>query len=446
MDPPLPQGYDCDTINSDALTARAKVTEEGSLILPEDQSYRYLVLDQAGRWQKPSQRMFVPSSSENDTSAKCPDTGSGKPLVIRPGTLHRINELVEAGATVIGPKPVRSPGLGNSVRNNEEIKQLGDALWGETSTDSGARRIGKGRVIWGKTLKEVMAGDGVAPDLEIMESPETKSLGQETFSGIPSPSTFDWIHRKVDGADVYFIANLRNAEAEGLFTFRVNGKQPEFWDAVSGEIVDAVAFRKTVDRRTAVPIKFAPRGSMFVVFRKKLAARRIIAETNFPALSEIMQIGGPWRVMFDPAWGGPALVVFDELEDWSKRDEQGIKYYSGRATYLKTFDLPEKLDKGKQWIYLNLGKVYEIAAVRLNGKNLGAVWTAPWQVEMTGVVRAKGNRLEIEVANLWTNRLVGDVALTPEERLTVTNVTSYKKDSPLLPSGLMGPVRILITN
>ena len=442
MDPPMPAGFDCDTINSDALISRASVAEDGSLVAGDGQRYRYLVLDQSGRWERPASRIFVPDSFDPNTSAYCPESGSGIPLVIRPETLAKVKELVEAGLTVIGPKPVRSPGLGNSVENNEKINQLADEMWGKAEKDSGVRSVGKGRVIWGRSLAEVMAGDGVKPDLEIKESLETKALGVESLSGIPSPSTFGWIHRRVGGADVYFIANLRDAEAEGLFTFRIEDRQPELWDPVSGDIRDAAAFRETLDGRTAVPLEFARRGSIFVVFRKPLASGRIAAKSNFPELIPLLQLTGPWKVMFDSEWGAPDVAEFDELMDWSKRAEKGIKYYSGTATYSKTFDLPVG-QKSKGRVYLDLGKVCEIAAVRLNGKKLGVVWTAPWRVEITGALREKDNNLEIDVANTWANRLIGDAGLEPEERLTVTNVKAFKKDTPLLESGLIGPVWIL---
>jgi len=133
-------------------------------------------------------------------------------------------------------------------------------------------------------------------------------------------------------------------------------------------------------------------------------------------------------------------VTFDRLEDWTERPEEGIKYYSGTATYRKKFDKPRGTT-GKR-LYLNLGKVNYIAEVRLNGKNLGVVWCAPWRVEVTEGMRARDNELEIDVANLWPNRLIGDAGLPPEKRLTKTNVRTYKAGSPLLPSGLLGPLKL----
>jgi hypothetical protein len=153
---------------------------------------------------------------------------------------------------------------------------------------------------------------------------------------------------------------------------------------------------------------------------------------------------GPWTVKFEPRWGGPESVVFERPEDWTKRAEEGIKFYSGTATYHKTFDLPPALrDSGKR-IYLDLGTVKNIARVRVNGEDCGVVWTAPWHAEISGRVQAQDNRLEIAVANLWPNRLIGDASLPPDKQFTVTNVKKFKKDAPLLESGLLGPVTLVV--
>jgi hypothetical protein len=222
--------------------------------------------------------------------------------------------------------------------------------------------------------------------------------------------------------------------------FRVSGKQPELWDAVTGERKDATDFRQQASR-TIVSMAFAPRQSWFVVFRRP-------AETGKPQRPNELVFGtptvlaGPWKVHFDPKWGGAASVAFDTLDDWTKRPEAGIKYYSGKATYKKTFDLPESLRLPRKRLYLDLGKVKNVAEVRLNGKDLGVVWTAPWHVEITSAARPTGNALEIDVVNLWPNRLIGDAALSPQQRLTVTNVKKFHKDFPLYESGLLGPVSL----
>jgi hypothetical protein len=294
-------------------------------------------------------------------------------------------------------------------------------------------------VVWNRSLADVMKADGVLPDLEICENPETRSLPVETFGGIPSPGTFDWIHRTIDGVEVYFLANLRNAPADGQFTFRVERRQPELWDPITGEIRNLPQFTVTSDGRTSMPLEFVPRQCFFVVFRAPAKDEGRASLANFPSVQPIVQLSGPWQVQFNPKWGGPEKVTFDKLEDWTKRAEPGIRYYSGIATYRQTFDVPD-LTAGAR-LCLDLGKVQSMARIHLNGKDLGVVWCAPWQVEITGAVQAHGNRLEIAVVNLWRNRLVGDAALPAEQRFTTSNLDrQIRADTPLQPSGLLGPV------
>lgn len=219
---------------------------------------------------------------------------------------------------------------------------------------------------------------------------------------------------------------------------------------------------------------FEPHQSSFIVFRSAAAGARPEGkagrrDANFLTTAETGKLLGPWDVSFDPKWGGPEKITFDELDDWSRRAENGIKYYSGQATYRKTFDMPGAHDSGRsaRRAWLDLGAVRNIARVRLNGKDLGVVWCAPWRVEITGIAKREGNRLEITVANLWPNRLIGDeqlpadcdygpggsLARWPEwlakgnprpspGRYTFTTWKHFDKNSPLLPSGLLGPVTI----
>ena len=211
--------------------------------------------------------------------------------------------------------------------------------------------------------------------------------------------------------------------------------------------------------RTAVPLAFAPRQSWFVVFRRKAEGGGLKQQKNFPKLQPIAAIAGPWQVSFDPKWGGPGQATFETLADWTKRPEDGIRYYSGTAVYRKQFRLPASVP-GRR-LLLDLGTVKNVARVKVNGRNMGVVWTAPWRVEITGAVRQGANGLEIEVANLWPNRLIGDATLPKDRRFTETNVRTYdtmasgtygcpkcrarkKSGQPaaLLSSGLLGPVTL----
>ena len=146
---------------------------------------------------------------------------------------------------------------------------------------------------------------------------------------------------------------------------------------------------------------------------------------------------------FDPKWGGPASSDFSTLVDWTQRPEAGIKYYSGTATYKTTFSVAS-LDP-KSTYSLNLGNVAIMAQVKLNGQDLGIAWKSPFRLDTAGALKADANQLEIHVVNQWPNRLIGDQALLPEQRLTHETYSTWKKDSPLLPSGLLGPVTIETT-
>jgi hypothetical protein len=449
MNPALPAGFDCDTVNAEILTGHARVDAEGRLALDSGMTYRYLVLNQGGRW-RTTRWMTQFLGLKQPAKAKAEETPadtSPKPLAVSPELLARIKALVEAGLTLIGPPPARAIGLSDYPDSDREVARLADEIWGPRPAAAGERRVGKGRVIWGKGLDEVFKADNLSPDLEITEDAASRALPSATRNGLPNPSgSFDWIHRRIDGAEVYFIANLRSALAAGDFTFRVGKRRPELWDPVTGGIRDLPEFTATRDARTCLPLRFEPRQSFFVVFRftdnrkeRAVAAR----PENFPQLKMVAEIAGAWDVSFDPRWGGPAHVTFDRLLDWSKCGEEGVRHYSGTATYKKSFDLPSAIAARQAAVYLDLGEVNNLARVKLNSKDMGVVWTAPWRVEITDAVRTKGNQLEIDVVNLWPNRLIGDAALPPGKRFTRTNVTGIRADWPLFPSGLLGPVRIV---
>jgi hypothetical protein len=399
MKPPLPPGYDCDTINADALLNRLRV-KNGRLVLPDGLSYRLLVLPES--------------------------------RAVSPAVLRKIKNLVENGATAVGPKPERASGLTGYPQCDAEVRKLADEVWGEVDgTKLKERRVGQGRIVWGKSLAEILASQDAPPDFEPRNAAPAAKL--------------DFIHRVADGAELYFVSNQQNRPEKADCLFRVAGKRPEFWDAVTGAIRPATDFHQE-GSRALVPMEFAPRQSWFVVFRQA-GGEPETRRRNFPALVAGGELGGPWTVKFDPQWGGPESVQFAKLEDWTKRSEPGIRYYSGKAVYQQTFDLPAAARTRKaagQKLLLDLGRVQNVAEVRLNGTHLGVVWTAPWQVEVTGVVKPSGNTLEIGVVNLWPNRLIGDAALPPERRFTHTNVKKFKPNSPLLESGLLGPVLLRV--
>ena len=381
----LGAGYDYDVVTEDALLTRCSA-KAGSLALPDGPSYNVLVLP-------------------NHTAMSLP-------------VLRKLREFVRSGVTVVGPKPREATGLAGFPESDRAVAELASALW-----DEGAPR----HVIAGKSAREVLAARG-HPDFE--------------YQGGTAQAEVSYIHRRDADAEIYFVAS-RGQQAESLrCAFRVRGKVPELWNAVTGEHRLADAYEEQ-DGRTVLPLEFAPCGSVFVVFREPAAKHRPTRPTNAPAFAERQTLGGPWQVTFDPKWAGPASATFTRLVSWPAREEPGIRFYSGTATYRCTFDLANFSTGGKQRLFLDLGRLRELAEVRLNGKPLGITWAPPFRVEITGAARAAGNVLEVDVVNFWPNRIIGDAALPVEQRLTKTNIQKLIATTPLIESGLLGPVRIV---
>jgi hypothetical protein len=159
-----------------------------------------------------------------------------------------------------------------------------------------------------------------------------------------------------------------------------------------------------------------------------------------PALSQAISLSSPWRVRFAAGCGAPEEAMFEQLVDWTQRPEPGIRNYSGAATYQTTFMLPPLTQN--QGLWLDLGRVRDLATVRVNGKNLGTLWLAPWRMDISAAARAGENLLEVEVVNTWNNRLVGDANLPVDQRTTYLLSPVVEKSAPLLPAGLLGPVEI----
>ncbi len=421
----LGAGYDCDYINAEVLLKRMAV-KDGRIVLPDGMSYRLLVLqnctspsEEISRQVGDYQRLEVSPVPSTEMSVE---------------VIKKIRELVINGATILGAPPATSGAVINFSERDEEVQKIVAEIWGDLNGDTRTeRRLGKGRVIWGKTAREVLLADGIKPDFTFTRQDA-------------NPDKFDYIHRTTPDADIYFVINRTNKKQTSDFTFRVSGKQPEIWDAVTGEMRDAHSFRQKGDR-TTLSLEFDRFGSCFVVFRKPIEhTAEGKAELNFPKLYELQELSDSWNVMFDPTWGGPASVQFPKLESWTRHTEEGIKYYSGTAIYHKTFDLPVNIKNKAQRLYLDLGDVRNVAEVKLNGKNLGILWCYPWRLDITDAVNLKDNRLEISVINLWTNRVIGDLNQPKEKRFTNTH-DSFRFDmitgkTPLLDSGLLGPVKI----
>lgn len=402
----MPTGHDLDFCSSDVVLQMR--VQEGRLVLPSGANYGYLLLPD-------SDRMTLPLA-------------------------RKIRELVEGGARVVGGKrPKGAPGLTDFPRCDTEVEKIATALWDAN------------RVVSGKTLADVFAQDRLKPDFE--------------------GAGLHYIHRRVGEADVYFVSHQENRVLDTTCTFRVSGKRPELWDPETGAIRELPEFAEQ-DGRISVPLRFEPMQSWFVVFRNDSRSEPRATETkNFLSRSERTTLAGPWRVSFDPQWGGPKEeVTFEQLTDWSKHPDPRIHYYSGTATYRKSFTLTEAEVSGKLGrLCLDLGAVDVMARVRLNSRDCGVAWKPPYVVDISGAARAGENTLEIATVNLWINRMIGDEQLpldgkwkdfetllewpewfkngTPRMsgRYTFTSCRHYQKDSPLVPSGLRGPVTLRTT-
>jgi len=356
-----------------------------------------------------------------------------------PKLLAKITELVKAGATVIGSPPVKSPSLTDYPKCDDTVKKLAKKLWGslERPTEMTKRKYGRGAVYWGSAKSE-----GLYPEYDITVS-VLKQMGvSEDFT---ATGPVRYAHRSTNKQEIYFVSNRSGESIKADCTFRAGKGKPQLWDPVTGK-TRALPNFKTKKGLTTIPLEFAPHESFFVIFPRKYSKSLAhVAEVNFPKTRPIATLKGSWEVSFDPKWGGPEKVTFDKLYDWSKSEDDGIKYYSGIATYRKSFVRPESLTDGFE-IWLDLGKVHEIARVRLNGKDLGVVWCAPWRIDISDAIKSRNNDLEIEVANLWPNRLIGDAGKPESERFTWTvQGHPYNAKSELLPCGLLGPVRLTIT-
>ena len=400
-----PAGYDYDVCDPYVIMNRLTV-KDGRLTLPEGGSYRLLVL---------------------------PDDTAMTPEMVR-----CIGGLTAAGASVAAPRPVHSPGLSGQPAADEQVRAMADTIWGAHD--------GKGRIFPVQPLSQVLAGLDIQPDFK-------------TGTDVP----VRYIHKQIDGTDCYFVASSSDKPFRTDAAFRTTNGIPQLWDPCTGEIRDLPVFQKE-GRCTVVPLRFEPRQSFFVVFNGGGKPGRS-GGCNFPEYRPVAELEGPWNVTFALP-SGSTNAVFAALEDWSKRPEPGIRYYSGTATYRKQFDFSGPAAGNP--VYLDLGRVKNVAEVRLNGKPLGIVWCAPWRVEITGAVQAGDNVLEVDVINLWVNRLIGDEQLPadceytagvwrllkewPEwlvkngprtsGRRTFSTFKHWDKNSPLMESGLLGPVTV----
>ena len=395
--------------------------------------------------------------------------------------LRKVDALVDAGAKVCGMvKPGRAPGLRGYPAADGRVRALADKVWA------------KG--VFTCRPAEALARLGVEPDF---------ASGQNN----PAPN---WIHRRDKDADWYFVA-LNNVNTHTFeISFRQTGRTPELWDAETGKSRPAEVWREE-GGRTYVTLTFPPSGSAFVVFRKPATGDHVVDVTVKPAKSPDaspvwewsngrilawqpltaeartasgrvirvaadppapVPVDGAWTVSFPEGWDAPASATFPTLVSWTERPEDGIKYFSGTATYAKRVATPKLPPHAR--LMLDLGNVKNFAEVTVNGKVFPVLWKPPFRVDVTDALAGGKATLDlsIRVTNLWPNRLIGDDRLyaddcewkgekkngvnligikeipqwvkdgrrSPTGRHTFTTWKHWDKDHQLLPSGLLGPV------
>lgn len=396
-------GFDYD-VTDENIFLKLKM-EDGRIIVPEGVEYRILVL---------------------------PDH-----KVLSLAVLEKIEKLLMEGATILGPKPENLVSLVGGATAQKRFGELADQIWGLEISGKGEKKYGNGNVAWGMTAKEYLLSKDVPVDFDVLEN--------------ESKTDFGYIHYTIDQSDVYFVSNQTTERQIIKARFRVSGKQPELWNALTGEIREAKAFNQK-DGLTTIPITLEPYGAIMVVFNTEIAeSKQGEASRNYNDFETIKEIMGEWAVEFDPEWGGPGSVTFPELTDWIQHADEGIKYYSGDAVYNKTFTVDFEPQKDKRY-FLQLGSVKDvgIAEVKINGKDKGTIWTSPFRLEISEDLQKGENVLEVTIVNSWYNRVAGDQTFPDRKQYTTTNIDLKHdfrgrpiEEIPLESSGLLGPVELL---
>lgn len=359
--------------------------------------------------------------------------------LLRSGT-NELTVIVEENAEKRGQTALIAS-LAVRLKSEGTLEICTDRQWNSSLTESGSQspavEVGSYNMPPWKLDDSAIEEADIYPSYAVT----AELLGQMGVeSDFEADAEMRYIHRRDGAEDFYFLANGEDRPQRATCRFRVTGRQPEWWNAVTGERRDLPEFAEIGDR-TEIPIELEAMESGFVVFRKPAVQSASKGGANFPRFETITTLAAPWQIAFDPKWGGPEQVTFSHLEDWSKRQEPGIRYYSGKATYKTTFDCNSP-DSSLRY-FVALGRVANIASVKLNGRDLGVAWCAPWRLAIPdGLLQARGNVLEIVVANLWINRLIGDSSLPAEKRLAWITGNPFHPDDTLLESGLLGPVTL----
>ena len=386
IDPPLPKGYSFDYINGEVLLKYASV-HDGYLTLKGGMKYRVLVL---------------------------PDLKT-----MRPEILEKLKSFVNDGLIVIGDAPSKSPSLKNYPESDRHVASMAAEMWGDVS--SPVRKYGKGTIYnRSYSLESLLLENGILPDMK---------------TNLEDPVLF--IHRHRPDGEIYFVSNQSESPISISPEFRTKDMQPELWNPLTGEIRYLPEYTYT-EKGTSVNLQLDKNESVFVVFRN--SGKKFHEGKNYPVSSESQEITGSWKVHFKSMDGTVEKDVdMDSLRSWTESEDEDIRYFSGTAVYKTVFRME---DMKSDFYYLDLGNVMVMAKVKLNGQYIGGVWTSPFRLPVTDMLKEGENTLEIEVVNNWVNRIIGDLNKPSDQRTTWANVITWKPESTLQKSGLLGPVKL----
>ena len=315
--------------------------------------------------------------------------------------LKKIRDLVKAGVKVTGTRPEKSPSLAD---DDAEFQALVKEVWSSPNVTS-------------NPIGDVLKAAGIPEDV-LVKNAQAEIL---------------YVHRQTADQDIYWLNSRSDGPNEAEISFRVTGKVPELWNPMTGK-TERVSYQ-IKDGRTLVPLHFDAWDAYFIVFRDKTTTTAYTKPV--PTEKPLLTITTPWQVRFQEDRGAPATATFDQLTSWTENSDAGIRYFSGTASYQTTFTAPAA---GKAVV--DLGDVKNIAEVYLNGKYQGTAWKKPFRLELTDDLKKGTNTLEVRVTNLWVNRIIGDAQPGTTQKYTFTTMPFYQANSPLLPSGLLGPVTV----
>jgi len=378
-------GYAYDSFNPDALVMAT--VKDGKIVLPSGIEYKILVL--------PASMKMNPGN------------------IISTSSIKKIIQLLRDGATVLMDKAYTAMLAANgALLNFKNFKEVSVA------------NLGKGRIILTPFRPATFSFLQAERDVEVL----SKDI---------NPSTIAFTHRRLNSADIYFVSNQEPKGRLMELSFRVAGKQPEIWNAVTGKIDSAWAW-KIADGRTRIECWMEAGASVFIVFRNPTKQMETPEPSTNMAVMSNIKFEDDWQLQFDSSLGGPSKKMkWKELVSWTNNSNADIKYYSGTVFYSNRFSL-----YGTDNIRLSLPQVNNIATVTINGKEAMTLWTPPYEINISKWVRKGTNTIEIAVTNTWHNRLIGDNLLPPGQRKTFTTAPFRLQAKPLQPAGLIGEVRI----